>query len=177
MKTMRIPSRGSNYAHSFLNPYFLIPLFLFILMIPAFMLERSSKKGLDTLRTRLREFSSLSSDYKALKGQTDSIEQRTSLTRTAGVASALDDILSSLGVKGKMKSVKVTGTREIKGAMTEETSEIQIEKVNMNELVNVIHKTENAPMILSIKKVMIKKSFERPELLDVTMSISLFTRK
>ncbi len=177
MKSLRFPAKGSDFRHSLLNPYFLIPLLLFILIIPASMLERSSKKELDTLKTRLAEFSALSNDYKSIKGQTDGIEQRTSLSKTAGVASAMDDIFSSFGIKGKMKSVKVTGTREMKGAMTEETAEVQLEKVNMNELVNVIHKTENAPMLLSLKKVMIKKSFERPDLLDVTMTISLFSRK
>jgi hypothetical protein len=32
-------------------------------------------------------------------------------------------------------------------------------------------------VILSVKRAMMKKSFENPELLDVTMTIALFTKK
>jgi hypothetical protein len=58
--------------------------------------------------------------------------------------------------------------------MGEESAEIQIEKLNMTELVHLFFKIENAPMILAVKRVIIKKSFENPELLDVTMAVSLF---
>ena len=74
-----------------------------------------------------------------------------------------------------MKSIKGIGGREIKGQLNEETAEVQMEKVNLNELVNIFYKLENAPLLLSIQKVALKKSFEKPDLLDVTMTVSLFT--
>jgi len=58
--------------------------------------------------------------------------------------------------------------------MSEESAEIQMEKLNMTELVHLFYKIENAPMILSVKRVVIKKSFENPDLLDLTMAVSLF---
>ena len=76
---------------------------------------------------------------------------------------------------GKMKSIKGTGTRKTPNQMSEETAEIQIEKLTINEMVQLIYKIEDAPMILAMKTVVIKKSFENPELLDVTMTVSLFT--
>jgi len=69
----------------------------------------------------------------------------------------------------------LTGTKKIVDQMSEESAEIQMEKLNMSELINLFYKIENAPMILAIKKVAIKKSFENPELLDTTMSVSLFS--
>jgi len=50
-----------------------------------------------------------------------------------------------------------------------------MEKLNMTELVHMLYKMDNAPMILAVKKVDIKKSFENADLLDVTMSVSLFS--
>ncbi len=148
---------------------------LYVLIIPALIWERASSRELSQLKTRFTEFSILSAEYRSLKEQVGSIEQKRFLTNTSGIAQALDDAFLSLGVKGKMKSIKGIGGREIKGQLNEETAEVQMEKVNMNELVNIFYKLENAPLLLSIQKVALKKSFDKPDLLDVTVTVSLFT--
>lgn len=148
---------------------------LFILIIPALVWERESSRELSQLKTRFTEFSILSAEYRSLKEQVGSIEQKKFLANTSGIAQALHDAFLSLGVKEKMKSFKGIGDREIKGQLKEETAEVQMEKVNLNELVNIFYKLENAPLLLSIKKVALKKSFEKPDLLDVTITVSLFT--
>lgn len=149
---------------------------LYILIIPAFVLEKASREDTGRLKTRLNELLVLDSEYKDLKKRINTIEQRKSLTKVSGITQALDDILTSLDLKGKMKSMKALGSREIKGG-TEESAEVRIEKLDMNELVNLFYKMENAPMILSIKKAAIKKSFEKPELLDITLTLTLFMER
>jgi len=150
---------------------------LYVLLIPVFFMERSAKKELDTWKTKQKELSALSEEYKSLKGGIDPIEQRSTLSQITGVAFAMDTISSSLGLKGKIKSVKAVGSRGIPGPMTEESAEVGIEKVSLNELVNLFYKITDAPMMLSVKRVTVKKSFENPELLDVSMTLALFTRK
>lgn len=152
-------------------------LFLFILIIPAFIMQRASRKEVDTLKSKRNELSLLTTEFSALKVQVDVVEQKTIPSQAKGIASVLDDIVSSLGIKGKLKAVKGLGSREIKGLMTEESAEVQLEKVSMNELVNIFYRIGEAPVILSVKRAMMKKSFENPELLDVTMTIALFTKK
>ena len=78
-------------------------------------------------------------------------------------------------MKEKMKSLKGIGGGDFGGRVNEESAEVQMEKFLVNELMHVFYKIENAPMLLSIKKVSIKKSFAAPDSLDVTMTISLFT--
>ncbi len=150
---------------------------LFILVIPAFLVERSLKKEVISLKGKYRELTALSNEYKAFSDRIDIIEKRISLVKVNGIVQAIDDLSSSLGIKKKVKSVKVVGRREITDTMTEEMAEVLIEKVDMNELVNIFYKAENMPMALSIKKVKIKKPFDNPELLDVTMTVALFTEK
>jgi len=149
---------------------------LYILIIPAFIWEKASSKELSQIKARYTEFSILSAEYRSLKEQAGSIEEKSFLTKTSGIAQTLEDVFLSLGVKGKMRFIRGIGGREIKGQLNEETAEIQMEQVNMNELVNILYKLENAPLLLSIQKVAIKKSFDKPDLLDVTMTIALFTR-
>ncbi|MCK7504932.1 MAG: hypothetical protein MZV70_13200 [Desulfobacterales bacterium] len=79
----------------------------------------------------------------------------------------------TLGIKGKMKALKVTGRKEIRDGH-EESAEVRFEKMTMNEVVNVLYAIDHAPVTVSVKRVTMKKSFENPELLDVTMTLSLF---
>jgi len=154
-----------------------IVLLLFVLIIPVFIMQKASKKEVDTLKSKRNELALLTTEFSALKGQVDVIEQRTTPLQAKGIANVLDDIVSFLGIRGKLKAVKGLGNREIKGSMTEEDAEVQLEKVSMNELVNMFYRIGEAPAILSVRRATMKKSFENPELLDVTMTIALFTRK
>jgi len=155
--------------------FFLVLIFLCIMIVPAFIFEKKAERELSELQTRLNEFSDLTSEYNKLKEQVSAIEGKRSLSKVRSIIMAADEVLLSLGVKDKMKSIKGVEGRDIGGQMNEESAEVQIEKVTVNELIHIFYKIENAPMLLSIKKVSIKKSFTAPELLDVIMTISLFT--
>lgn len=150
---------------------------LYLLTVPVFFAGRSAKKELEALKAKQKEMVLLSREYRSLKGSVDAVEQRSTLSQITGVAQAIEMISSSLGLKAKMKSVKAVGSREIPGPMTEESGEVRFEKVSLNELVNLFYKITDAPMILSVKRATVKKSFENPELLDVTMTVALFSKK
>ncbi|MBI5187587.1 MAG: hypothetical protein HZA07_00720 [Nitrospirae bacterium] len=132
----------------------------------------SAKTELANLRVQQKEMSLLKEEFALLKNRVDSLKDRRSLTKVGGIVQAVDEVFATSGLKDKIKSVKPVGRREIKDALEEE-AEVQIEKVNMNEMINIFYKIENAPMILSIKKAAIKTSFENPELLNITMTLSL----
>jgi hypothetical protein len=150
---------------------------LSVLIIPLLIMQRAAGKEREALRARQKELTVLSVEYRPLKQGLDLVEQRSTAAQVRGIANAVDTLSSSVGLKGKVKSVKVSGTREIQGAMTEETAEVRMEKVTMNELVNIFYRVQEAPMILSVKRAAIKKTFENPELLDITMTLSIFARK
>ncbi|HET6514637.1 MAG TPA: hypothetical protein VFG09_05705 [Thermodesulfovibrionales bacterium] len=158
------------------HPLSLVVIGLSLLIVPLFILQKTTTKETDFLRARHKELFTLGAEYKSLKGRLDSLEQRKSLTRVNGVPQALDDISGSLGLQGKVKSVKATGSREVSGG-TEESAEAQIEKITLNELVNLLYKIDEAPVMLSVKRIAVKKTFENPELLNVTISLSLFVKK
>ncbi len=147
---------------------------LFMLIIPGLFWERAAEKELSELKAKYQEFSTLTNKYRSLRANVNAIEQKKALTKTNNITQAIGDISLSLGIKEKMKSVKLTGTKKAMDQMNEESAEILMEKLNMSELVHLFYKIENAPMILAVKRVVIKKSFENPELLDVTMAVSLF---
>lgn len=147
---------------------------LYVLLLPNLLWERSAERELSALRKKDNEFSALAGEYRSLKERISAIERKKALTKTTSIVQAIGDISQSLGMAEKVKSIKGTGTRQTPNQMSEETAEIKIEKININEMVQLIYKVENAPMILAMKTVFIKKSFENPECFDVTMTVSLF---
>jgi len=147
-----------------------------ILCILLINVSLSSKKDLVNLKAQQKELLSIKDDFLSLKNRIDTVENKKSLTKIEGIVQAADEVFLPLGLKRKVKSVKPTGTKDLKETIEEE-AEVQVEKVDMNEMVNIFHKIENSPMILSVKKTTIKTSFENPTLLDITMTIALVKPK
>ncbi len=149
---------------------------LFILSIVLFKISLSLRKERNSLRSQQKEILSLVGDYGMLKYTVDTVEGKKSLTKVEGVVQAVDEVFRSMGLNQKVKSVKSTGTMEKKYA-SEEEAEVLVEKVTMNEMVNILYRIENAPMILSVRKTSIKTSFDNPSLLNMTLTIGLIKPK
>jgi hypothetical protein len=157
----------------FVSAGIIIILGLCILMVSVVRSLRMENAG---LKTRQKELSTLRDEAVKLRDTIGFLEGKKSLTRVEGVVQAADEIFKSLGIGLKVKSVKPTGTKDRQFG-TEEEAEIQLEKMNMNEMVNILYRVENSPMILSVKKTSIRTSFENPSLLNVTINISLIKTK
>lgn len=149
---------------------------LFIICATLFEVSLSLKRDRDTLRSQQKEMLLLAGQYGEIKNAVASVEGRKSLTKVEGIVQAVDEVFKSMGLQQKVKSVKSTGTSEKKYA-SEEEAEVSVEKVTMNEMVNILYRIENAPMILSVKRTSIKTSFDNPSLLNITMTVALIKPK
>ncbi|MBI5639757.1 MAG: hypothetical protein HZA17_04960 [Nitrospirae bacterium] len=147
-----------------------------IVLIAMLTYSLALKKEREKIRAKKQEMLVLKDEYISVKTSLGAVEGRKSLTKVEGLVQAVDEILRSLGLNQKIKSVKPLGSRDRKYAVEEE-AEVQVERLSMNELMNILYKIENAPMILSNKKTTIRTSFESPALLNMTMTISLIKPK
>jgi len=150
--------------------------FLFIVCAILFEVSLSLKRERNTLRSQQKEMLLLSGEYAVLKNTVAAVEAKKSLTKVEGIVQAVDEVFKSIGLGQKVKSVKSTGTRE-KKYVSEEEAEVAVEKVTMNEMVNILYRIENAPMILSVRKTTIKTAFDNPSLLNITMTVGLIKPK
>jgi mannitol-specific phosphotransferase system IIBC component len=149
---------------------------LFIICVVVFEVSLSLKRERDALRSQQKEMLVLANEYAGLKNTVASVEAKKSLTNVEGIVQAVDEVFKSMGLGQKVKSVKSTGTREKKYA-SEEEAEVSVERVTMNEMVNILYRIENAPMILSVRRTSIKTSFDNPSLLNITMTVGLIKPK
>jgi general secretion pathway protein M len=136
----------------------------------------SQTKELHQLQEQRKEMAVLRDEFLSLQQKIQTVENRKNLTNVQGVLQAVDEVFSSVGLKDKVKTVKNTGKRETKDGIEEE-ADVSVEKVTMNEMVNIFYRIDHAPMVLTIKKVTVKQSFENPELLNITLMLSFLKIK
>ncbi len=141
-----------------------------------FALSLSAERDLRAMLSRQKEFALLRDEYLSLRGKVAFAESKKNLMQVKGVVQAVDEIMGPLGMKQKIRSVKPTAIKEMKD-VTEEEAEVQIEKADMNEAVNIFYRIENAPMALSVKRADLKTSFENPARLNITMTLALIKQK
>lgn len=143
-----------------------------IFCIMLFNLSLSLKRDLGNLKAQQNELNLLKEECLSLKGRIEAVEGKSSLSKVEGIVQAFDEVFRSLGLRQKLKYVKPLGTKKLEGAKEEE-AEVEVERVNMNEAINILYKIENAPMVLSVRKATFQTSFEDPGLLNITMTIAL----
>jgi general secretion pathway protein M len=136
----------------------------------------AERRELKLLQEQRKEMLGLKEEFLSLRQRVTAVEGKKNLTNVQGVVQAVEDVFSSAGLKDKLKTIRSSGKREVKDGFEEE-ADISIEKVSMNEMVNIFYRIENAPMILTIKKATIKKSFENPELLNISLVLSFLKPK
>ena len=136
----------------------------------------SERKELKELKERRGEMVSLKDEFLSLRQKVNAAESKKGLSNVQGIVQAVDEVFSSLGLRDKLKTVKSTGKRETKDGFEEE-ADIYIEKVSMNEMANIFYRIGNAPMVLTVKKATIKKSFDSPEFLNINIVLSFLKAK
>jgi general secretion pathway protein M len=158
--------------------FYLVSVLIPLLIIAILGIRKlsSQTKELHQLREQRGEIAVLKDDFLSLRQKIQTVESKKNLANVQGVLQAIDEVFSSLSLKDKVKTVKSTGKRETKDGIEEE-ADVSIEKVTMNEIVNIFYRIEHAPMILTVRKVTVKQSFENPELLNVTLMLSFLKTK
>lgn len=150
-----------------------------VLIILAFEMTSylsSKKKELYTLKKEYKEMQLEKEEFIKINKKVSKLQNKMSITNVKDVVQAIDEVFSSIGLKHKISSVKPIA----KGGMEnikEQQAEVHIEKVNMNEMVNIFYKIENAPFLLVVKNAKLKTSFENPELINIMLTVSLITKK
>jgi hypothetical protein len=157
--------------------YFISGSIIFIIILTILInLLSSERRELEVLKNQRREMMTLKEEFLSLRQRINAVEGKKNLSNVQGVIQAVDEVFSSVGLKDKVKTVKSAGKKEIRDGFEEE-ADIYLEKVTMNEMINIFYRIENAPMVITVKKAVVKKSFENPELLNVSLSISFLKTK
>lgn len=160
---------SDRYILIILTGIVLAAVFAFITFVSTNSLERKNEK----LRKQFKELQTLKEELVNIKYIVDSKEKKIGLTDVKSVVSALEQTLNSLGLEAKV--IKSLGKKKIK-EFTEEDAELEIEKIDLNKIVNLLYKIENSPVPMKIKTTTIRTTFENPDIFVLNMTASLISK-
>jgi hypothetical protein len=139
-----------------------------LLVVVMLVMLGSSRDRLASLVEAEDRMSVFRAEHESLSKGLRRLEGKKNLTAIKGLVQAVDEVFEPLGLKEKVKSVKVIPTRE----ENMESAEVTVHGTDTNETINFLYVLENTPMPLSIKKIILRTSFDQPELLNITMTLS-----
>lgn len=136
----------------------------------------SMKRRVTSAKAELASFESLGTDYLSKRSAVDAVARRAVVTGSpVSAVEIIEDLVRGVGVSGGVASMKPAGERTIDG-YTERTVEFTIERVDLNQLINLMYMIDNGRALLVVREFSMKNRFEQPDLLDVTIRLSHLVR-
>lgn len=140
---------------------------LLLVLITGIIIKDKSAKELGYQKKRFREFQSLMDEYRAVKEEVSRTEKKTG---GKAIIDEINSLLNTTGLKEKVRSIKQAQKKETPFGIIEE-SELVLERLTMNELANIFYRIEQNRS-LTVSRIKIKRTFESPELLNLTIMLS-----
>ncbi len=125
---------------------------------------------------QLNEVQRLRQEYQRLQGELAEAErQLVGKGRGFSLFSFIEDVTTRTGVRDKLVSMRPQSTAT-QGEYREESVEIRLEKLRLDQLVRLLHAMEAADVVLNTKTLRIKPRFDDRSQLDTVIAVSFFQK-
>jgi len=132
-------------------------------------------RRLVTAGRQLAELRTLRDDYRRQKRVIDRMDARLRRQRrNFAIFSYLEQVAGRAGVQDKIQSMNTLASPP-NTEYKEESVEVRMEGVTLQQLVEYLHRVENSPQILRIKRLQVGPTRENRQLLSVRLRISVFS--
>ncbi|RJQ18988.1 MAG: hypothetical protein C4560_06650 [Nitrospiraceae bacterium] len=142
-----------------------------VIMVSVFSGNRERENK--ALNAQLTELMSLREATLDLKNTVESKDRKTGPGKSVGIVSTLEQTLKNLGVKATV--LRPLTKNRIK-EFTEEDAELEIRNIDLNSIVNLLYKIDNAPLPMKVKNVLIKTGFEDPNKFVLKLTVSVINK-
>jgi general secretion pathway protein M len=142
------------------------------------MLAHSARldKQIVAAQRELQELHTLQQDYQRQKGVIDRINAQLKRQKGFSVFSRLEELAKQTETRSKILYIKPTVSSP-SDAYEEESVEIKMEDVTLEQLIKYLFQIENSPQFMKIKRLYIKPRLDNRQLLSVIFRVSTFTPK
>ncbi len=153
----------------------LVPLFILIGGYTAVSRYSAMKRTVAVKEASLRRFKSLEEEYLIKRSRLDSLTRKAPLTAGDSAVSLLEDTAKAIGINERVTSLKPLSEKQTSGYIEKE-AEIKVEGIDLNQLVNFLYQIEANRFLLVTKEFSAKSRFDDPELLDIRLKVSFFSK-
>jgi len=84
----------------------------------------------------------------------------------------LEDIITRLSLKEAVRKMNQGESRRVEG-FVESTAELELERLDLNQVVNLIYRIQNGRSFVKVNSMSIERDFQNPELLNLSLTLSL----
>jgi len=143
---------------------------------PVFKHSADLDRQIVTARHQLVELRTMQQEYQRQKNVVDTINNQLKKQQNFAIFSRLEEFAGQTGIRNKILYMKPTVSTPSE-VYNEESVEIKMEGVTLEQLVRYLHQVENSPQLLKIKRLEIKPRFDNRQILTATFRVSAFTLK
>jgi general secretion pathway protein M len=143
---------------------------------PLFKHSADLDRQIVTARHQLAELRTMQQEYQRQKTVVDSINSQLKRQQNFAIFSRLEEFAGQTGIRNKILYMKPTVSTPSE-VYNEESVEIKMEGVTLEQLVRYLHQIENSPQLLKIKRLEIKPRVDNRQILTATFRVSAFTLK
>ena len=143
---------------------------------PLFKRSADLDRQIVTARRQLAELRTMQQEYQRQKTVVDNINSQLKRQQNFAIFSRLEEFAGQTGIRNKILYMKPTVSTPSE-VYNEESVEVKMEGVTLEQLVRYLHQIENSPQLLKIKRLEIKPRFDNRQILTATFRVSAFTLK
>jgi general secretion pathway protein M len=142
------------------------------------MLAHSARldRQLLTAQRELQELQTLQREYGRQKHVLDRINAQLKRQQNFALFSRLEELAGQTGIRSKIQYMKPTVSTPSE-AYEEESVEIKMEGVTLEQFIQYLYQIENSPQFMKIKRLHIKPGLTNRQMLSVIFRVSTFTPK
>ena len=153
-------------------PFLLAALLIWLGVQALDSLEALRKKEI-ARKSALKELTVQAETLMALKAGMESYSKRLSQSESGkGLVSILENIVSKLSIETYLKKMTPGESKRVHG-FVESVAEVKFERLDLNQVVNLLYRIKSHSAFLSIKSFKIKSDFQEPDKLNISMTVSL----
>jgi len=143
---------------------------------PVFKHSADLDRQIVTARRQLAELRTMQQEYQRQKSVVDSINNQLKRQQNFAIFSRLEELATQAGIRNKILYINPTVSTPSE-MYREESVEVKMDGVTLEQLVRYLHQVESSPQLLKIKRLDIKPRFDNRQILTATFRVSAFTLK
>ena len=150
---------------------------LFTMVIdPMLVYSKQLDKQIVAAQRDLQEIQKLQQDYQRQKSILDRLNSQLKRQKNFSMFSRLEELAKQTDTRSKILHIKPMVSTP-NDAYEEESVEIKMEEVTLEQLVQYLFQIENSPQFMKIKRLSIRPRLDNRQLLSVVFRVSTFTPK
>lgn len=148
---------------------------LLLVDVPLYTGGRRLAASVAEERQRLATIASMGREYVAVKAEVDDI-RATAYSGGGASLSGLDGIVTRLGLKKKLASMKAT-TRPMAEGLKAVKAELSLERVSLPDVSTLIAALESDGHAIAIERVALKAAYDDPAAFTLTLIVNTVERE